>query len=102
MNEKDKLLLCKSWLEGWSGNRPEHLISFYSDDVYFQDPVRSGGIKGRASLLKYITKMLSRFPTWRWEFEEFIATGKGFVVKYSAKVPCPGGEFSFQGADILE
>ena len=38
---------CEKWLAAWTGNRPEYLVSFYSDDAFCSDPyfLRSKGKK---------------------------------------------------------
>jgi hypothetical protein len=29
---------AEQWLPAWTGNRPEFLAGFYSDDVFYLDP----------------------------------------------------------------
>ncbi len=43
---------CKGWLSSWTGNDPERLCSYYSDDTFYLDPGVPEGIKGKANLLK--------------------------------------------------
>jgi hypothetical protein len=38
---------CDRWLPAWTGNRPELLISFYSDDAFYSDPYIPQGLKGK-------------------------------------------------------
>ena len=54
-----------TWLPAWSGNRPGHLESFYTDDAYYAVPAIPNGVGGRAALLAYCTK-LDRNPNWAW------------------------------------
>ena len=35
--EKAKVF-CDQWLPAWTGNNPELLISFYSEDAFYSDP----------------------------------------------------------------
>jgi hypothetical protein len=34
------------WLPAWSGNRPQDLIAFYTDDAYYSDPGVPAGLRG--------------------------------------------------------
>jgi ketosteroid isomerase-like protein len=38
----------KQWLPAWSGNNPELLASFYSEDAVYLDPGIPGGVKGKS------------------------------------------------------
>ncbi len=53
------------WLPAWSGNRPEHLASFYSFDAFYRDPAVPGGRHGRSELLQYFRALLARNPDWQ-------------------------------------
>ena len=52
----------QKWLPAWSGNKPELLADFYSDDTFYLDPAVPGGIKGRPALLAYFRKLLGYNP----------------------------------------
>ena len=41
------------WLPAWSGNDPQHLASFYSDDAFYLDPGVPDGVCGKPALLAY-------------------------------------------------
>ncbi|HAZ13154.1 MAG: hypothetical protein A2X86_20840 [Bdellovibrionales bacterium GWA2_49_15] len=98
MNSK-YLEFCQRWLAAWTGNRPEHLLSFYSADAYYQDPARPNGLKGHQEILPYFVKLLAKNPDWRWECEEIIPTEKGFTLKWCAHIP---GKKLIHGVDIVE
>ena len=35
---------AERWLPAWSGNDPEHLASFYSEDCFYSDPAIPDGL----------------------------------------------------------
>jgi ketosteroid isomerase-like protein len=94
--------LCDAWLPAWTGNRPEHLIGFYSIDAYYSDPAHPAGLRGRAELLSYFQKLLARNPDWTWTLKEVIPTSPGFVAKWSARIPVGDEIREVEGLDIVE
>lgn len=78
---------AEHWLPAWSGNRPEHLVSFYTDDAYYADPAIPSGVRGRAALLSYFTKLLSQNPRWVWTHRGSIPMQDGFLNKWHASIP---------------
>ncbi len=78
---------ASKWLPTWTGNQPEKLISFYSDDVFYLDPANPKGIKGKENLLKYFRKLLTNNPDWIWTQIEAIPMEDGFLNKWLAKIP---------------
>ena len=75
------------WLPAWTGNRPEVLVSFYTDDAFYADPGLWPGIKGRAALLAYFGKLLKRFPDWRWTQRGSQPLKDGFLNGWHATIP---------------
>jgi hypothetical protein len=75
------------WLPAWSGNNPELLASFYSEDAFYLDPGIPGGIKGKSLLLTYFRKLLANNPHWVWTQIEGIPMEDGFLNKWLAKIP---------------
>jgi hypothetical protein len=78
---------AEKWLPAWSGNNPELLASFYSEDAFYLDPGIPGGVKGKSELLKYFRKLLANNPNWIWAQIEGIPMEDGFVNKWLAKIP---------------
>jgi hypothetical protein len=75
------------WLPAWTGNDPEGLASFYSDDALYSDPAIPEGVKGKKALLAYFTSLLSYNPDWVWTQIEGIPLEDGFLNKWLAKIP---------------
>ncbi len=78
---------AENWLPAWSGNRPEHLASFYTDDVYYADPAIPSGVRGRAALLAYFTTLLRHNPNWVWTQRGSIPIQDGFLNQWHASIP---------------
>lgn len=90
------------WLQAWTGNRPDALLAYYSDDAFYADPAFPNGISGKENLKSYFSKLLSKNPEWIWEAIEIIPTEKGCTLKWKAQVPTPKGNVVFFGLDIVE
>lgn len=78
---------AEKWLPAWSGNNPERLADFYSDDAFYLDPGIPNGVKGKNNLLAYFRKLLSINPHWIWTQIEGIPMEDGFLNKWRAQIP---------------
>jgi hypothetical protein len=78
---------AEQWLPAWTGNDPERLASFYSEDAFYLDPAVPQGIAGKAALLAYFRKLLGRNPHWVWTQIEGIPLDGGFLNKWKAAIP---------------
>ena len=81
MNESDAMELCNRWLPAWTGNTPEKLVEFYSEDAFYLDPAKPEGLRGHSELLPYFKKLLSANPNWKWEPRAV------YVVEVTPKMP---------------
>lgn len=93
---------CDEWLKAWSGNQPEQLLAFYSDNAFYSDPAFPNGLSGKSALKNYFIKLLAANPDWKWEVVEIFTTSKGFTLKWRATVPVKSQTISFCGLDIVE
>jgi len=75
------------WLPAWTGNDPEKLADFYSDDALYLDPAVPGGTQGKDNLLVYFRKLLAQNPNWVWTQIEAIPMEGGFLNKWLARIP---------------
>jgi len=87
MTKIEAKLFASSWLPAWTGNQPEKLIEFYSEDTFYLDPGIPSGVKGKQELFNYFTVLLAQNPKWVWEQIEPIPMEKGFLNKWLAKIP---------------
>jgi hypothetical protein len=93
---------CERWLPAWTGNRPEYLISFYSDDAYYSDPYITQGIKGKEQLTGYLRKLISIYPDWKYEYVEIFPTKNGFTLKWKLSILINNETITDYGLDIVE
>lgn len=78
---------AERWLPAWTGNDPELLASFYSDDAFYLDPAVPDGLEGKPAILEYFRKLLARNPDWAWTQIEGIPMEGGFLNKWHARIP---------------
>jgi hypothetical protein len=93
---------CNQWLPAWTGNRPELLISFYSEDAFYSDPFIPKGLKGHEKILAYFRKFLIPYPDWKYEQIEIFPTEKGFTLKWKVSLPVNNDTVVEYGVDIVE
>ena len=93
---------CSQWLPAWTGNRPELLVSFYSDDAFYSDPFIPQGLKGKERILKYFTKFISYYPEWKYDHVEIFPTANGFTLKWKVSIPVHNDTVVDHGLDIVE
>lgn len=85
--QEEAKLFASKWLPAWTGNQPQKLADYYSEDAFYLDPGIPNGIKGKEALFTYFTKLLAQNPEWIWEQIEGIPLEKGFLNKWRAKIP---------------
>ncbi len=78
---------CSLWLPAWTGNDPEKLAGYYSDDAFYSDHLVPNGVKGREQLLAHFKKCLGQNPNWVWTQIEAIPMEGGFLNKWRALIP---------------
>lgn len=94
LTETEVRRFAEAWLPAWTGNNPEHLASFYSDDALYLDPAIPEGVKGKSALIAYLKKLLAYNPNWIWKQIEGIPLEHGFLNKWQATIPV--------GAKVIE
>ena len=85
------------WLPAWTGNDPERLASFYSDDAFYSDPAIPNGVHGREKLLAYFRKLLSRNPNWIWTHRGSKPLENGFLNEWHASIPAGSAVVEIDG-----
>jgi len=78
---------AEKWLPAWTGNQPELLASFYTDDAFYSDPAIPVGVRGRSAVLAYFRKLLSLNPEWVWCHQGSIPMRDGFLNQWHATIP---------------
>lgn len=78
---------AERWLPAWTGNDPERLASFYTDDAFYSDPAIPSGVHGREELVAYFRKLLAQNPNWVWSHRGSIPIADGFLNFWHASIP---------------
>ncbi len=103
MIEENRIIeFCNKWLPAWTGNRPDTLLEFYSENAFYSDPANPQGLRGHAKLRPYFTKLLAANPDWKWETIEVFPTHHGFILKWRATIPIGDTKIQEYGLDIVE
>ena len=89
---------AERWLPAWTGNDPERLAAFYSEDTFYCDPAIPGGVRGRAALLTYFRKLLARNPRWVWTHRGSMPLADGFLNLWHASIPAGARTIEIDGA----
>lgn len=75
------------WLPAWTGNEPERLAAFYSEDAFYADPAIPDGVSGREAIAAYFTSLLANFPDWVWTQTAATPMDGGFLNHWHAEIP---------------
>jgi hypothetical protein len=87
MSKEEAKEFVSKWLPAWTGNKPEELADYYSDDCFYMDPGTPDGVKGKTELTAYFRRLLSQNPNWVWTQIEAIPMEGGFLNKWLAEIP---------------
>lgn len=102
LTEAEASEFAARWLPAWTGNDPELLASFYTEDTFYSDPAVPDGIQGRDALTGYFTKLLGRYPDWVWTNVGAVPIEDGFLNRWHARVPAEDGEVEFEGVCTVQ
>ncbi len=87
LDAREARAFAEKWLPAWTGNEPERLVSYYSDDAFYSDPAIPAGVQGREALLGYFARLLARNPRWVWTHRGSTPIRDGFLNEWHATVP---------------
>jgi ketosteroid isomerase-like protein len=87
LSKEEGRAFAERWLPAWTGNDPERLAGFYTDDVFYSDPAVPEGVRGKEALTSYFRALLSRFPDWEWTNREVLPLEGGFLNFWHATIP---------------
>lgn len=92
---------CAEWLPAWTGNDPDRLASFYTEDAFYSDPAVPRGIVGRDALLPYFGKLLAAFPEWRWTHLRSLPVPDGFLNYWQSSLSDAPDAPSWEGVCVV-
>lgn len=93
---------AEKWLPAWSGNNPDLLTNFYSEDAFYLDPGIPAGVRGKPALLAYFKKLLAQNPAWVWTQIEGIPLEDGFLNKWRAIIPVGATNLDIVGVCFVQ
>ena len=101
VTKPEALDLCARWLPLLTGNRPEELVTVFTEDVFYRDPARPDGVQGKPALLTYFRQLLAAFPDWVWTVVDVWPTEGGFTLGWRVKIPVGANVIEETGMDIV-
>ncbi|MGY5854559.1 MAG: nuclear transport factor 2 family protein [Candidatus Thorarchaeota archaeon] len=102
MNKDELFEFCRKWLATWTGNQPDKLIKFYTDDALYIDPANKEGLKGHDEILRYFERLLAVYEEWVWQPIEVFPIETGVIVKWKCTIPVGQDIIDEVGMDIVE
>ena len=90
------------FLPAWTGNQPERLLSFYTEDAFYADPGIWPGVRGRRALGAYFAQLLARFPDWTWTHRGSQPLKDGFLNGWHAEIPIRGKVYAIDGVASVQ
>jgi hypothetical protein len=102
LDEREARSFAAAWLPAWSGNRPQDLVAFYTEDAFYSDPAVPAGVRGRAALLGYFTRLLAHDPDWRWTQRGSVPMRNGFLNEWHASIPVGARRVELDGVCTVE
>lgn len=102
MTREQARAFAAEWLPAWTGNDPQRLADFYSDDCYYQDDSIPDGARGKPALLAHFARLLGQNPDWVWTQVEAIPMQGGFLNKWRADIPVRDRMISVVGVCFVQ
>jgi SnoaL-like domain len=102
LTREEAISFAGQWLPAWTGNDPERLASFYTEDAFYSDPAVPAGIRGKPALLRYFSALLDRFPDWEWSNVDAIPLEGGFLNVWRAWIPIGSNPLVCEGVCTVQ
>ncbi len=94
--------LAQEWLDAWTGNQPERLLEFYTDDALYIDPANRDGLRGKDQIRPYFVRLLDVYHDWTWRPIEVFPIENGMIVKWECEIHVGPETLHETGVDIVE
>lgn len=90
------------WLPAWTGNDPDRLVGFYTEDCFYSDPQIPAGVRGRAALRAYFVTLLGQNPAWIWTHSGSTPLDNGFLNRWHASIPVGARTIECDGVCVVQ
>ncbi len=102
MDENELFEFCNKWLQAWTGNDPDKLLEYYTEDALYVDPANRDGLKGKDEIREYFERLLDVYRDWVWRPIEVFPIESGAIVKWECTIPVGPETLHEVGLDIVE
>ena len=72
----------RAYYAAWNSLDLEAVLSFFTDDVVFEDTTLGRGAAGLAAMRRFVQSSFDTVPDVRFEFVGHVATETGFAVEW--------------------
>lgn len=100
-SEEEAKAFAERWHPAWSGNRPEHLLSFYTEDALYMDGGLTQPVVGHQEIRPYFKKLLSQNPNWVWRQRYAVPMQDGFVNHWHMSAPVGENTLEIDGVCLV-
>ena len=103
--------MLQDWNEAWNAHEVERILSYFTDDIVFEDLGGARVMRGKAEMRTWISETLSAFPDFRTDLKSLFVSGKWagseWVASGTSKgqlhhLKPSGKRYSVRGASIME
>jgi steroid delta-isomerase-like uncharacterized protein len=103
--------MLQDWNEAWNAHEVERILSYFTDDIVFEDLGGARVMRGKEEMRTWINETLSAFPDFRTDLKSLFVSGEWagseWVASGTFKGQLPrlkptGKSYSVRGASIME
>ena len=99
---EQSIRFCGRWHPAWTGNDPERLLSFYSEDAFYSDPAVPLGLTGHDALRSYFNRLLAAYPDWIWIHRRSLPVPNGFLNFWDAMLSAAADAPTWSGVCVVQ
>ena len=90
----------RRWLSAWSARDIPHLLTFYTEDLFYCDAAVPVGVTGKAALTRYFEQNFQAMGRVHFHIDAFWAVPEGFFCRWFADVE--GDSRRLRGLDYVQ
>jgi steroid delta-isomerase-like uncharacterized protein len=103
--------MLQDWNEAWNAHEVDKILSYFTDDIVFEDLGGARVMRGKAQMRIWITETLSAFPDFRTDVKSLFVSGRRAGSEWVATgtlkgrlhhLKPTGKSYSVRGASITE
>jgi steroid delta-isomerase-like uncharacterized protein len=103
--------MLQDWNEAWNAHEVERILSYFTDDIVFEDLGGARVMRGKGQMRTWIKETLSAFPDFRTDIKSLFVSGERAGSEWVASGTLKGQlhrlkptdkSYSVRGASIME